>query len=692
MYAQSVTWTATVTAVGPGSGIPTGNVQFKVDGADLGAPVALNGSGQATSPATTSLTIGTHVITAEYTGSANFAASTGTLSPDQTVGPASTGTAVSSAANPSAFGESVTFTATVTSGAGTPTGSVQFKVNGTDLGSAVPLNGSAQATSPATTSLAVGTHVIRAEYGGATNFAGSTGTLPGNQLVNRAATTTTVTSNLGAATVVGEAYTVAVTVVAVAPGAGTPGGSVTVTAGSDICIAPLSGGAGSCQLTSTTAGTKSVTGTYVATTDFLSSLSAPVSHQVNPAATTTTITSDLSTATVAGQAYTVAVSVAPVAPGAGTPLGTVTVSDGTGATCSAPLTGGVGSCPLTSTTSGAKSVTGTYLTTANYATSTSAAVPHTVNAAAADTLRAVSSLTPTGTAGSQAAPAPTVIVVDAFGNPVSGVSVTFTPGSGSVSAGTVTTGTNGQATVDWTLGTTAGPQTLTVSSGTLNGSPVTFTATATPGLATQLAFTRSPPASVVAGTAITPSVLVAVQDANGNTVTTSSASIAVAIGSNPGTGTLSGTTTVNAVSGVATFSTLSIDQAGSPYTLTATSAPLTPATSAQFEVAVGSGNKLAFVVEPSSVVVGAPNTPAIQVAVQDAAGNTLPGATDQIALVLSNDPTGGVVTLSGAAPTNAVNGIATFTNIRLDKAAAGYALAAFGSGLVSATSARSTLP
>ena len=95
---------------------------------------------------------------------------------------AATTTAVSSSVNPSDFGQAVTFTATVTSSAGTPTGSVQFKDNGTNLGPAVTLNASGVAT-VSTSLLTVGTHTITAEYGGATTFGASNGTLAGGQVV-----------------------------------------------------------------------------------------------------------------------------------------------------------------------------------------------------------------------------------------------------------------------------------------------------------------------------------------------------------------------------------------------------------------------------------------------------------------------------------------------------------------------------
>src|SRR5439155_10218608 len=92
-------------------------------------------------------------------------------------------------------------------------------------------------------------------------------------------------------------------------------------------------------------------------------------------------------------------------------------------------------------------------------------------------------------AGTAALVPPSVIVTDAFGNPAAGVSVTFAPGpgSGSVTGATQTTDPSGIASVGgWTLSTTAGSNTLTASSGTLSGSPVTFTATGTAGPAAQI--------------------------------------------------------------------------------------------------------------------------------------------------------------------------------------------------------------
>src|SRR6266705_1387307 len=109
------------------------------------------------------------------------------------------------------------------------------------------------------------------------------------------------------------------------------------------------------------------------------------------------------------------------------------------------------------------------------------------------------------------------------------------------------------------------------------------------GPAAKLAFTVLP-STAAAGGVITPAVQVAVQDAQGNTVTTATTSITVAIGTNPASGTLTGTTTVAAVNGVATFSTLSLNPAGTGYRLTASATGLTGATSSAFAVGAAGGS------------------------------------------------------------------------------------------------------
>jgi hypothetical protein len=202
-FGESVTFTATVTGTGAGSGNPNidGNVTFKDGGTTLCSNVAVNAGGVATC-STAALTVAgsPHAITAYYANGANFANSSGTLSPGQTVNKRDTSTAVSSSMNLSTFGQSVTFTATVTgtgAGSGNPNidGNVTFKDGGTTLCSNVAVNagGVATCSTPALTVNGGSAHVITAEYGSAANFNGSTGTLLSGQKVNPAVATPGVT-------------------------------------------------------------------------------------------------------------------------------------------------------------------------------------------------------------------------------------------------------------------------------------------------------------------------------------------------------------------------------------------------------------------------------------------------------------------------------------------------------------------
>jgi hypothetical protein len=116
----------------------------------------------------------------------------------------------------------------------------------------------------------------------------------------------------------------------------------------------------------------------------------------------------------------------------------------------------------------------------------------------------------------------------------------------------------------------------------------------------RLSFQVEPPATVTAGAAITPDLVVRILDANNNVVVTSSDTVTLVIGSNPGGATLSGTAAVAAVNGVATFSGLSLDRAATGYTLIAQRSGVTPDTTAAFDVQAGPATVLEFTSEPSA--------------------------------------------------------------------------------------------
>ncbi len=202
-------------------------------------------------------------------------------------------------------------------------------------------------------------------------------------------TTTTITSDNPDPSVVGEAVTVSFTVAAavtvkaasatvqvVAPG---PTGDVTVSDGAVSCTGTVV--EGTCELTFTSPGSKTLTATYAGDASFNGSTSANEPHTVNKANTTTTITSDNPDPSAVGQAVTVNYTVAVTAPGAGTPTGNVTVSDGTDS-----CTGAVakGTCELTFTSPGSKTLAATYAGDANFNTSASAGASHEVLATTAE--------------------------------------------------------------------------------------------------------------------------------------------------------------------------------------------------------------------------------------------------------------------------------------------------------------------
>jgi Bacterial Ig-like domain (group 3)/Bacterial Ig domain len=311
---------------------------------------------------------------------------------------------------------------------------------------------------------------------------------------------------------------------------------------------------------------------------------------------------------------------------------------------------------------------------------TSVTFTHTAQAANPTTLVLVSGDGQTGSVGAPLADSLVVRLMDGNGNGVGGGAISWVVGTGggSASPATVITNPNGFARTEWTLGSSAVSNLLNA---VYSGLPsVPFSATAVAGTAVKLTFTQ-PPVTTAAGATLTPPVKVSIQDAGGNTVTSATASVTLAIGTNPSGGTLSGTTTVTAVNGVATFSNLSIDKTGNGYTLTASATGLTGTTSPTFDILTGAANRLAFLTGPTDRQVGQVFSPALQVQVQDAGGNPVVTASGQI--TLTSSVTG---TLTGTATATPVAGTATFSNLAINKAGIGYTLTALASGVASRTS------
>lgn len=172
------------------------------------------------------------------------------------------------------------------------------------------------------------------------------------------------------------------------------------------------------------------------------------------------------------------------------------------------------------------------------------------------------------------------------------------------------------------------------------------------------------------------SLSVAVVDHNGKVVTNDTRAITISL-VNPNGATLSGTTTKNAVGGIATFNDLSIDKTGQ-YAFLATADGLISAQTADQQLTITSATpgQISFLVQPpappasgtapnatNSVTknMNFPNT--IQVEVRDANGNLVTTAST-VQIVVANDPTGNT-TLSGNSAVT-VNGVASFPDLQVE--------------------------
>ena len=441
---QSVSFTATVSAMLPGAGTATGSVTF-MDGSTSLGTAALT-SGKAVFSIST-LSVGSHNITAVYGGDGNFATSTSSPALTQVVSPAASTTSVVSSANPAVFGQGVTFTATVApaSGSGTLTGSVTFMDGATSLSTVSLSSGTATFTA---SSLATGTHSITAVYNGDSNFKGSTSNAIA-QAVNQAATTTSVASAANPA-VFGQAVSFTATVTATAPGVGTPTGTVSFQDGTTtLGTVPLSGGAASFTTSSLTMASHNITAVYNSDTNFAGSISSALAQTVNRAATTTSLSTATNPSTL-GQSVTFTATVSAVSPGAGTATGSVTFMDGSTTLGTASVTSGKAVFSISSLAVGSHSIAAVYGGDGNFTTSTSSPALTQVVNKAATTTSVTATLSPS-TLGQSVTFTATISAVPAGVGAPTG-SVTFMDGSTSLGSAPLAGGTAIFSTSSLTVG------------------------------------------------------------------------------------------------------------------------------------------------------------------------------------------------------------------------------------------------
>jgi signal peptidase I len=232
-----------------------------------------------------------------------------------------------------------------------------------------------------------------------------------------------------------------------------------------------------------------------------------------------------------------------------------------------------------------------------------------------------------------------------------------------------------------------GLYTLTARSGALITAVSTSVLILT-GPAARLQFTTAPSSTTVAATAFAVQPRATVTDAGGNAVTTSSASVTLAL-TNPSGATLTCASNPRTVSlGVATFSGCSINRTGT-YTLIATSGTLAASTSASIVVTPGAAARVVFLVSPSNSSSGGifPTQPIV--AVQDSSGNIVTTSTAAITLSVTGTP-GGTTLTCAANPTSASSGTATFSSCAINKKGT-YTLTARSGTLTTSSSSTFTV-
>lgn len=257
----TVTFTAQVAATAPGSGTPTGNVIFSIDGLPQ-APVVL--SGGSASFSRSDLGVGNHAITAFYVGDTAFVSSNGTLSGGISVSAATTNTGLTVTPTSPVYRDTATVTATVTSGGATPAGTVIFTVNSVDRPATPLVDGKAVLVLP---NLAVGDYTLGARYVATTSYLASTAT-PRTVTVAKAGTTTGV-SALPASIRLGESTTISTMVNSTQ---GIPTGTVEFRADDNLLgTAQLNNGAASFTTSGLTRGNHVVTVNYLGDDNFATS-------------------------------------------------------------------------------------------------------------------------------------------------------------------------------------------------------------------------------------------------------------------------------------------------------------------------------------------------------------------------------------------------------------------------------------
>ena len=349
----SVTFVATVTPTPSGSVVQFQDGQTVIGTATLSVgPVSFS---------TTSLSPGTHPITAVLVADANSNSATSAVV-TQTV-QAPTAISVSSVNAASTYGRPVTFTASVTPSAAT--GTVRFDDGTTTIGTAALANGTASLT---VSSLAAGNHAILAFYLGDGIYLPYSSTT-WVQTVNKAPTTAFAISSVNPSTA-GQAVTFTANIL---PATAT-GGVQFMDGATVLGSATLSNGSATLGTSALAGGSHSVTAVYGGDANYLGSTSGVLMQTVK-FVTSTTIGTDLSSV-VYGQQVTLLATVTPSAA-----TGTVQFTEGATVLATVPVSGGTASFPISRLSTGTHSISAAYSGDALNGNSTSAPMTLTIGKA-----------------------------------------------------------------------------------------------------------------------------------------------------------------------------------------------------------------------------------------------------------------------------------------------------------------------
>jgi hypothetical protein len=201
------------------------------------------------------------------------------------------------------------------------------------------------------------------------------------------------------------------------------------------------------------------------------------------------------------------------------------------------------------------------------------------------------------------------------------------------------------------------------------------------GSATKIKFNSATDLSVVAGTPVSPTLIVQFQDNAGSITTGSIAPVTLSIFSGPTGGTIIGTPRVSAIAGVVTFSNIAFNLVGN-YVLMASSSGLSPILSPNIQVTASIAAGLKFIVQPAGAVVGMDVIQQPQVAVIDAYQNNI---NQNIIITFTAFIDATAVPMTGITTVATVNGIGT-PALRFGSTGTGVKLTASSTGLVNGVS------